>query len=97
MSWLVGPWRCRDNTRDGTINPIPAHHIPVALLGRVTLARGWFGFNPGSTLGMSGGGSLELGSSQSPPEHRGGRLSTKTQSQSAPGRSIDWVRSMFSL
>jgi Ammonium Transporter Family len=97
MSWLVGPWRRRDNTRDGTINPIPPHHIPMAVLGTVTRACGWFGFNPGSTLGVSGGGPIQLGSSQSPSEHRGGGLSTKTQSQSAPGRSIDWVRAMFSL
>jgi hypothetical protein len=41
MSWLVGPWRRRDNTRDGTINPIPAHHIAMALLGTVILACGW--------------------------------------------------------
>jgi ammonia channel protein AmtB len=54
MSWLVGPWRRRDNT-DGTINPIPARCIPLDLLRTVTLACGWFDFHPGSTLGVSGG------------------------------------------
>ena len=35
---------------DGTPNAIPGHHIPMAVLGTLILAFGWFGFNPGSTL-----------------------------------------------
>lgn len=30
--------------------PIPAHHVPMVVLGTFILAFGWFGFNPGSTL-----------------------------------------------
>jgi Amt family ammonium transporter len=30
--------------------PLPAHHVPMVVLGTFILAFGWFGFNPGSTL-----------------------------------------------
>lgn len=35
---------------DGTPVAIPAHDIPMAILGTIILFFGWFGFNPGSTL-----------------------------------------------
>ncbi len=35
---------------DGKPQVIPAHHLPMALVGCFILAFGWFGFNPGSTL-----------------------------------------------
>ncbi len=35
---------------DGTPNPIPGHHIPMAVLGTFILLFGWFGFNAASTF-----------------------------------------------
>ncbi len=35
---------------NGKSQTIPAHHMPMALVGCFILAFGWFGFNPGSTL-----------------------------------------------
>ena len=49
---VIGP-RLGKYGKDGTVNTIPAHNIPMALLGTFILAFGWFGFNPGSTLAGS--------------------------------------------
>ena len=46
---VVGP-RIGKFTKDGKVNAIPGHHMPMALLGVFILAFGWFGFNAGSTL-----------------------------------------------
>ena len=46
---VIGP-RVGKYGKDGSVNTIPAHNIPMALLGCFILAFGWFGFNPGSTL-----------------------------------------------
>ena len=48
---LLGP-RIGKFGRDGTANPIPGHNMPYAVLGTIILWFGWFGFNPGSTLGV---------------------------------------------
>src|SRR5213080_905259 len=49
---LLGPRRGK-YTPDGTVNAIPGHNIPMALVGTFILAFGWFGFNAGSTLAGS--------------------------------------------
>ena len=36
--------------KDGTVNALPAHNVPMYVVGTFILAFGWFGFNPGSTL-----------------------------------------------
>jgi ammonium transporter, Amt family len=46
---VLGP-RIGKYGKDGSVNTIPGHNIPMAILGTFILAFGWFGFNPGSTL-----------------------------------------------
>jgi Amt family ammonium transporter len=60
-SIILGP-RIGKYNRDGSSNAIPGHDITMVLLGCFILAFGWFGFNPGSTLGASGAGNLRIGS-----------------------------------
>src|SRR6059036_1641548 len=47
---LLGPRIGKFDGRRG--NAIPGHNIPYAVLGTLILWFGWFGFNPGSTLGV---------------------------------------------
>lgn len=51
---VVGP-RIGKYTAGGGINPIPGHNISLPVLGLFILWFGWYGFNPGSTLGLTGG------------------------------------------
>ncbi len=51
---LLGP-RIGKFGKNGSINPIPGHSISLAALGVFILWFGWYGFNPGSTLGLTGG------------------------------------------
>lgn len=57
----VGP-RIGKFNRDGSPNTIPGHDLVMVLLGCFILAFGWFGFNPGSTLGLSGNGGMRAAS-----------------------------------
>ncbi len=41
-------------TADGKVNAIPGANLPLATLGTFILWMGWFGFNGGSTLQLSG-------------------------------------------
>src|SRR5213083_971571 len=58
---IIGP-RIGKYNRDGSPNAMPGHDITMVLLGCFILAFGWFGFNPGSTLGASANGNLRIGS-----------------------------------
>lgn len=51
---IVGP-RIGKYGPDGSIRAIPGHNISIAVLGMFILWFGWYGFNPGSTLALSGG------------------------------------------
>ena len=40
---------------NGQVNAFPGHSLPLGVLGVFMLWVGWYGFNAGSTLGLSGG------------------------------------------
>ena len=61
VSMMIGP-RIGKYTREGKSNAILGHDIVLVLTGCFILAFGWFGFNPGSTLGASSNGALRIGS-----------------------------------
>lgn len=50
---VIGP-RIGKFNRNGTPNTIPGHNIAMGVLGTIILFFGWFGFNPGSSLGFTG-------------------------------------------
>src|SRR5882724_4035896 len=51
---LIGP-RIGKYGKDGKVNPILPHDIPMVQLGTFILAFGWFGFNAGSSLAAGDG------------------------------------------
>jgi len=53
-AYLIGP-RIGKYGKDGKVNPILPHHIPMVQLGTFILAFGWFGFNAGSSLAGTDG------------------------------------------
>ncbi|WP_294153507.1 ammonium transporter [uncultured Clostridium sp.] len=58
---ILGP-RIGKYTKDGKSNAIPGHSLTLGALGVFILWMGWFGFNPASSLGITGDGALELSS-----------------------------------
>jgi len=50
---VLGP-RIGKFNKDGSANTIPGHSISLGVLGTIILFFGWFGFNPGSSLGFVG-------------------------------------------
>jgi Amt family ammonium transporter len=61
VALIIGP-RIGKFNKDGSSNAILGHDISAVLVGCFILAFGWFGFNPGSTLGASAAGCLRIGS-----------------------------------
>ncbi len=60
VAMIIGP-RIGKFNKDGSANAILGHDISAVLIGCFILAFGWFGFNPGSTLGASAAGNLRIG------------------------------------
>ncbi len=52
---ILGP-RIGKYAKDGTVQPIPGHSMPLATIGVFLLWFGWFGFNGGSELSADPGG-----------------------------------------
>jgi Amt family ammonium transporter len=50
---VLGP-RIGKFNKDGSANAIPGHSMSLGVLGTIILFFGWFGFNPGSSLGFVG-------------------------------------------
>jgi ammonium transporter, Amt family len=73
---VLGP-RIGKFNKDGSANPIPGHHIPMAVVGCFILAFGWFGFNTGSTL--------------SGTDLRIGVIATNTMLAGAAGAFSSWI------
>lgn len=48
---MLGP-RIGKYSKDGRVNAIPGHNLSLATIGCFVLWFGWFGFNPGSTMGV---------------------------------------------
>jgi ammonium transporter, Amt family len=46
---VIGP-RIGKFRKDGTVAMMEGHNLPMAIMGTIVLAFGWFGFNAGSTL-----------------------------------------------
>ena len=50
---VLGP-RIGKYSKEGNSNTLPGHNLPLASVGAFILWFGWFGFNPGSSLGAVG-------------------------------------------
>jgi Amt family ammonium transporter len=56
---LLGP-RIGKYGADGKISAIPGHNMTAATIGCFVLWLGWFGFNPGSTMGVDPGAIADI-------------------------------------
>lgn len=54
---FLGP-RIGKYNDDGSPNALPGHNMSIATLGCLILWLGWFGFNPGSTMGVGDGSAM---------------------------------------
>ncbi len=54
---FLGP-RIGKYNEDGSPNALPGHNMSIATLGCLILWLGWFGFNPGSTMGVGDGDAI---------------------------------------
>lgn len=54
---FLGP-RLGKYNADGGANALPGHNMSIATLGCLILWLGWFGFNPGSTMGVGDGSAI---------------------------------------
>lgn len=54
---ILGP-RLGKYLPDGSLKPIMGHNMTSASLGTLVLWLGWFGFNPGSTMGVGDGSAI---------------------------------------
>ncbi|MGG6294777.1 ammonium transporter [Leptolyngbya sp. AN02str] len=54
---FLGP-RIGKYNEDGSPNALPGHNMAIATLGCLILWLGWFGFNPGSTMGVGDGSGI---------------------------------------
>jgi Amt family ammonium transporter len=57
--YILGP-RLGKYGPDGRINAIPGHNLSLATIGCFVLWFGWFGFNPGSTMGVDAAAIAEI-------------------------------------
>lgn len=57
---VLGP-RIGKYAQDGSVRPIPGHNLTAATIGCFVLWLGWFGFNPGSTMGATGANTSLIG------------------------------------
>jgi Amt family ammonium transporter len=59
-AWILGPRKVRVGA-NGEWKPMPpAHNLGLATIGAMILWLGWYGFNPGSTLGTGNTGLIGL-------------------------------------
>jgi len=56
-AWILGP-RIGKYGSDGRPKALPGHNMTAAFIGCLVLWFGWFGFNPGSTMGVAGDGGV---------------------------------------